>query len=100
MTSPTLLYVLGLAVLSSDNVRVCTAFTVSLSGLELMPLACAVAVFVTEPAFRRSGERRVGEEHVTDGPAASPPAGQVTVALLSVTVTGPASVTFPVLVTR
>ena len=54
---------------------------------------------VTEPASMSPCVIEYVAVQVVDAPTASPPAGQVTVALLSVTVTGPANGTLPVFVT-
>ena len=82
--------------------------TVSVSWLELVPPACAVATLVTEPLFRSACVIEYDAVQVIDSPGSRMAlwlptvltAGQVTVALSSVTVTGPASDTLPVLVTR
>ena len=82
--------------------------TVSVSWLELVPPACAVATFVTEPLFRSACVIVYDAVQVIDSPGSRVPlrlptvvtAGQVTVALSSVTVTGPASGTLPLFVTR
>src|SRR3954452_11137752 len=99
MTWPTVLYVAGVADLSSDRVRVWIAVTVSVSVFELIPFACAWATLVTEPEFRSDWVMVYVAVQVSEAPGARPPAGQVTVALSSVTVTGPARFTFPVFVT-
>ncbi len=65
-----------------------------------MPFADAFAVFVTEPESRSACVIVYEAVHVIEPPGASPPAGHVTVALSSATVTGPANVTLPVFVTR
>ena len=71
--------------------------------VESVPFADALAVFVSSPASRSACEIACEAVHVIVPCGANPPAGtagQVTVALLSATVTGPANVTLPVFVTR
>ncbi len=55
---------------------------------------------LVEMMVKIAAEDPTPELHVIDAPGARLPAGQVTVVLSSVTVTGPARVTLPVLVTR
>ena len=82
--------------------------TVALSSGESVPPALALAVFVTEPAFMSAWVIVYEAVQVTDSPGSREAlpfptelsAGQVTVALSSATVTGPASATLPVFVTR
>ena len=78
-----------------------TAVTVSLSGFDVTVPLVAVAVFVTEPASRSACPMVYVAVQVIDAPTARlVSAGQVTVALSSLTVNGPASVTLPLFVTR
>ena len=82
--------------------------TVSVSSFESMPAALALATFVTEPLFRSACVIVYEAVQVTASPGSRKlsllptvfTAGQVTVALSSATVTGPARRTLPVLVTR
>src|SRR3954454_12462265 len=99
MTSPTALYVVGVAVFTMLSAGFCSAVTVLVSWLLVTPFADAVATFVTDPKSRSACVIVDVALQVVNPPGAKPPAGQVTVALSSNTVTGPASVTLPVLVT-
>ncbi len=98
----------GFADFASESVFVCTAVTVSVSSFESTPPALAFARFVTEPAFRSAWVIEYVAEQVIASAGSRKPsplptvlrAGQLTVALSSATVTGPARRTLPVLVTR
>ncbi len=98
--SPTLSKVDSAATLVMVNAGALTAVTVSSSVLESVPFADAFAVFFTDPASRSACVIVYDAVHVIDAPGTRPPAGQVTVALSSATVTGPANDTLPVFVTR
>ena len=99
ITSPTASKLCSVATFVIDNAGLWTAVTVSSSGFESVPFADAFAVFFTEPESRSACVIVYEAVHVIE-PGASPPAGHVTVALSSATVTGPANVTLPVFVTR
>ncbi len=71
----------------------CTAVTVACALFELVAPACAVAVFVTEPASRSACVIEYVAVHVLVASGAMSPAGQLTVVLSSVTVTGPVTAT-------
>ena len=82
--------------------------TVTLSSFESVPPTVAFAVFVTDRLLRSACVIVYDAVQVTASPGSRKPswlptvltAGQVTVALSSATVTGPARRTLPVLVTR
>ena len=96
--SPTELYVKGDAVFTNDNDFVCTAVTVSSSG-SIDPVHGRLGRVLDRARIEISLRDRVLAVQVIVAPGASPPAGQVTVALSSATVTGPARVTLPVFLT-
>src|SRR5450759_40835 len=52
MTSPTALYVVGLADFTRSSLGPCTALTVAWASFEVSPAPWAVALFVTWPASR------------------------------------------------
>src|SRR5215213_9081131 len=110
MTSPTESYGVPLVIdFTRDSVRVCVAVAVAVSSFDVVPLAEAVATFTTEPAFRSAWVTVYEAVHVIASPGSRLPsrfptvvtAGQLSfVVLLSATVTGPARLMLPVLVTR
>jgi hypothetical protein len=80
---------------------VCTAVTVACALFELVAPACAVAVFVTEPASTSACVIVYEAVQVIVESGAMSPAGQDTVALSSVTVIGPVmGVVFELFVTE
>jgi hypothetical protein len=79
--------------LTTDRRGARTAVTVAWDWFESMPPACARAVFVIEPASRSACVIVWLAVQVFDAKGAMSPAGQVTVALSSLTVTGPVRVT-------
>ena len=108
ITSPMASAEIGEAVLSSKRLGLWTAVTVALSSFESIPPALAFAVFVTEPAFRSACVTEYEAVQVTASSGSRNESlfptvsrfGQLTVALSSATVTGPAKRTLPVFSTR
>src|SRR5437773_709200 len=99
---------MGVGVLTSLSAGFATAVTVLISVFEFVVLACAVAVFVTDPLFRSAWVIGYVAVHVTASPTSKNVsrflivviAGHVTVALSSFFPTRRSSDLFPVLVTR
>src|ERR1019366_2563325 len=105
MTSPTALYVVGVAVLTIVSAGDWTAVTVLVSVGEVPGVVpknpWADATLVTLPASSSAWVIVKLAVQVIEAPGARlAVAGQLTVALSSLTVNGPARVTFPLLVTR
>jgi len=72
------------------------SWTVALAWFEVTPVADAVAVFVTLPAVTSAALIVYEAAQVSEAPMARlAVSGQLTLALLSVTVNGPARATFP-----
>src|SRR5437773_2357828 len=87
------------ALLTSVRAGACVAVTVAVAELDVRPLPEAVAVLVIEPASMSAWLIVRVEVHVIDAPGTSEPVGHETAGcLLSLTLNGPASVTFPVFV--
>src|SRR5450830_691769 len=98
MVAPTALYVVGVAVLTIVSAGDWTAVTVSVSVGEVTVPFVAEATFVREPASSSAWVIVKVAVQVIEAPGARlAVAGQVTVALSSLTVNGPARVTFPLL---
>src|SRR5260221_514231 len=108
MVWPTAEYVVGVGVFTSDTVLVWTAVTVACAWLESVPATCAVAWLVTDPAFRSACVIVYVAVHVIDSVGSSfflllpppPTSALFPFASLFGSVTGPASKTLPVFVTR
>ena len=98
-----------MVVLSSVRTGNCVALTVTLSWFEIVPPALAVAVLVTEPLFRSACVTAYVALQVIDSPGSRYASRLPTaltfghassVVLSSAIVTGPASRTLPLLLTR
>src|SRR5665647_340660 len=100
MVAPTALYVVGVAVLTIVSAGEATAVTVSVSVGELTVPFVAEATFVREPASSSAWVIVKLAVHVIEAPGARlvGVSGQVTLALSSATLNGPARVTLPLLV--
>src|SRR5664280_1212637 len=101
MVAPTALYVVGVAVLTIVSAGLATAVTVSVSVGEVTVPFVAEATFIREPASSSAWVIVKLAVQVIEAPGARlVVVGQLVVALLSLTVNGPARVTLPLLVTR
>src|SRR5439155_1401754 len=91
---------LGVAVVSKSIEIVRLAITVMLAVLDVMPPEDAVAVLVIEPASMSACVIVCVEGQLIDALGASGPLphGLIVPSLLSVTLNGPSSVVFPLLV--
>src|SRR5438477_129178 len=88
-----------LALLAIVRALVWKAVTVAVASRRASDLKDAVAVLVIEPASMSAWLIVRVEVHVIDAPGTSEPVGHETAGcLLSLTLNGPASVTFPVFV--
>src|SRR5437667_314518 len=89
----------GVAVVIKSMEIVRLAISVMLAMLDVMPPEDAVAVLVIEPASMSAWMMVCMEVQVVDAPGASEPVGHETVGCLSsLTLNGPSSVVFPLLV--
>ena len=99
MTWPTVLYVVGFALLASVRTLFWLAVTVKEAWFEARPLPEAVALLVIEPASMSAWVIVCVDVQLTDAPNTIVPVPQLIVpSLSSLTPKGPASAVFPLFV--